>query len=115
MHLEPETADPTKGPLNRALELQLLINALAAPVRSSLPRKAMAVSATLAVITAYFFASPSTELYASLQKTGDSSVVFVEQQQPRVNELISKTRALSERIINLSEEPRSQVPSATVN
>ena len=100
--IEKTPVQPLQQPATPALEQ---VPAKAAPVRSELRRKSMAVSATLAVITAYFFASPSTELYASLQSAGNSSVVFVEQQQPKVNELISKTRALSERMINLSEEP----------
>lgn len=100
--IEKASVQPLQQPATPALEQ---VPAKAAPVRSELRRKSMAVSATLAVITAYFFASPSTELYASLQSAGNSSVVFVEQQQPKVNELISKTRALSERMIHLSEEP----------
>lgn len=100
--IEKASVQPLQQPATPALEQ---VPAKAAPVRSQLRRKSMAVSATLAVITAYFFASPSTELYASLQSAGNSSVVFVEQQQPKVNELISKTRALSERMIHLSEEP----------
>lgn len=100
--IEKTPEQPLQQPATPALEQ---VPVMAAPVRSGLRRKAMAISATLAVITGYFFASPSTELYASLQKTGNSSVVYVEQQQPKVNELISKTRALSERMINLSEEP----------
>ena len=61
---------------------------------------------TLAVAAAgYFFSQPATELYASLHKVGASTVMYVDQKEPQVQELISATRTLRERMINLSDQP----------
>ena len=79
----------------------------AAPARalSAVRRRFMAITAIAVAVAGYFFALPSPELYASMQKVGTNTVMYVDQQEPQVKELIRTTRALSERMIQLSDQP----------
>lgn len=68
-------------------------------------RRFMAVTAIAVAVAGYFFALPSPELYASMQKVGANTVMYVDQQEPQVQELIKTTRVISERMIHLSNQP----------
>ena len=76
-----------------------------APALSGMRRRFMAITAIAVAAAGYFFALPSPELYASMQKVGTNTVMYVDQQEPQVKELIRTTRVLSERMIHLSEHP----------
>ena len=79
----------------------------AAPARapSGMGRRFMAITAITVAVAGYFFALPSPELYASMQRVGTNTVMYVDQQEPQVKELIKTTRTLSERMIQLSDQP----------
>ena len=100
--IEKKPAQPLQQPASAPLEQAPV---MAVPVGTRLRRKGMMLGATLAIVAGYFFTSPSTELYASLQKVGSSSVVYVDQEQSKVKALISHTRLLSERMMHLTEQP----------
>ena len=72
---------------------------------SGMRRRFMAVTAIAVAVAGYFFALPSPELYASMQKVGANTVMYVDQQEPQVQELIKTTRVISERMIHLSNQP----------
>lgn len=94
-----------------------VLQAPAAPrvVHSRIWRKAMSVTAPLVAIGAYFFTLPSTELHASLQAVGQDSVMYVGKKLPKVKELMSTTRNLSERMVRLSEQPVDLAIVSAVN
>lgn len=72
---------------------------------AGLRRQLVAIGTITIAVAGYVFTQPVPELYASVQKVGASTVMYVDQQEPQVQQLIDTTRTLSDRLLRLSEHP----------